>query len=345
MIDAFSFTPDRPIQNCSAPWEWLVVGPEGTTHPCCFAFSSVGSLAEESIEDIWNGEKLVRLRGAIAEGYIDPLCRRACCSYVNSTKKAFGLESYDFRCTPNETFFLTDKKDERFCFKGWFPAESWGVWSEGSEALLMIDVPPNVSSACSLKFLCRGAAHETSPRRRVLVSVNGAAAVEWIFVYPHETETSVWRTIDVPTAALRSNRRLEVKFSISEPVCPQSWGSEDGRMIGIGLSAFILEAVEDNHQSETHENWRAILVAETEDIMRTAIGLAKAGNVDAIRLCLDYLSYSTGGRGIPPLLKAPNNVLRGPTQVILQAVRDGRLTPEDAEIIFSGMLERENIVD
>jgi hypothetical protein len=196
----------------------LFVGPLGHVQPCCFASESVGNLNDESIDDIWNGPTMVRLRSSIRDGYIDRVCRNAGCKYVRDTESTFGRDAYDFRCESDTEISLCESGGTKHCFSGWSPPEHWGVWSEGEVALLLVDLPERPISDLQLDILCRGVGHEHL-RSVVHVEVNGREMDCWHFCYPDSTEQSAYRTIDIPVELMESNR-VEVRFLIERPLCP-----------------------------------------------------------------------------------------------------------------------------
>lgn len=54
--------------DCSVLWRSIMINADGTVVPCCYDFSSdliVGYFPEQTIQDIWDGEPMQRLRQAI----------------------------------------------------------------------------------------------------------------------------------------------------------------------------------------------------------------------------------------------------------------------------------------
>ncbi len=50
---------------CSIPWEGLSFQPNGDVYPCALSNSKIGNFFEDSIDDIWNGEKLTQFRAGV----------------------------------------------------------------------------------------------------------------------------------------------------------------------------------------------------------------------------------------------------------------------------------------
>lgn len=61
---------DTPsIKQCLAPWNEVVIVPDGDVIPCsCSGVYKIGNINTQSFEDIWNGEKANELRNAILAG-------------------------------------------------------------------------------------------------------------------------------------------------------------------------------------------------------------------------------------------------------------------------------------
>jgi hypothetical protein len=232
----------RPISDCHEPWEWLVIGPLGGVMPCCFTPKQVGNLNEQTIEEVWNGPDMIRLRRSILNGYIDRVCRHAGCKYVRDTEKAFGVDAYDLRCPIDEEVDLRANGRTDHLISGWSYPEYWGVWSEGETASLLLDLPERPSVDLRLEVLCRGAGHEQFPVSFIGVQVNGHHVDRWEFRYPETTDQSVWRTIGIQ-AELMVTDRIDLQFLIERPLLPALWGIEDGRLLGIGLSALRIVPV------------------------------------------------------------------------------------------------------
>jgi hypothetical protein len=227
----------RPISNCHEPWEWLLVDAAGWVQPCCWASEQLGNLHEQTIEQIWNGPDMVRLRGAIRDGYIDRICRGAGCSFVQDTVQAFGAEAFDdYRCCFDQEINLRASGRTEHCVSGWSRREEWGVWSDGHKATLLLDLEQRPTSDIRVELLCRGAGHERHPTVSIGIEVNNAPIDRWEFHYPESTERSVWRHLIVP-ADLVPTRRLAFGFVIAGPIRPSALDIPDDRLLGIGLSA------------------------------------------------------------------------------------------------------------
>jgi hypothetical protein len=235
----------RPIQDCSYPWLWLVIDSRGFARPCCHASANVGNINEQSIDEIWNGDLLIRLRGAIHDGHIDPICRHAACSFVRDTEATFGGEAYKYPCELGKKYIISDiGSGINFCSSGWSDPEYWGVWSDGEKATLDLAIATEEVTDLVLRVLCRGVGHKDHPSPEIRVEVNDQELDRWKFRYPDDTEeASVWKAATIP-ARIAGGRHLEVRFVIEQPLSPALWMAEDLRQLGIGISALVVSRAE-----------------------------------------------------------------------------------------------------
>jgi radical SAM protein with 4Fe4S-binding SPASM domain len=232
----------RPIQDCYFPWAWLNIDARGNVKPCCHATLTVGNINQQSVEEIWNGELMARLRGAIHDGYIDPICRHSACSFVQATEAAFGAHAYDTSpCLLDTEYSLANgQTGARFCSSGWADPEAWGVWSAGHKAILTLDMPPE-SSPLTLKVLCRGIGNHDHQPPDVILEVDGRPLDLWRFRYPEEVETFGWKMVAVPAREFDGSP-LKLCFRIERPLSPTLWNGGDGRQLGIAISALIVSS-------------------------------------------------------------------------------------------------------
>jgi radical SAM protein with 4Fe4S-binding SPASM domain len=63
---------------CSKPWTSFEVEHDGTVMPCCMAKTACGNVLQNSIAEIWNGERFQEFRQKMAEGRWQETCRPEC---------------------------------------------------------------------------------------------------------------------------------------------------------------------------------------------------------------------------------------------------------------------------
>src|SRR5262249_35129333 len=179
------------------------------------------------------------------------VCRNAGCWFVRETERVFGVDAYDYRCDVDTEVSLRKGGRTDHCVDGWSEPEDWGVWSEGEGATLLLDLAEKPATDLQLDVLCRAAGHERFPCSFIRVQVNGHELERWEFRYPESTEHSVWRPLHIPMDVV-GTRRLEVRFLVEKPVSPCSWGKkDDGRLLGVGLSAFKVRRATSRHHRTT----------------------------------------------------------------------------------------------
>lgn len=78
-----------PTPACSVPWETLSVTWDGEVVPCCFDYDKkypLGNLKDQSLKEIWNGEKMRALRREFMNNDVrNELCRRCTVLYPPDT--------------------------------------------------------------------------------------------------------------------------------------------------------------------------------------------------------------------------------------------------------------------
>jgi radical SAM protein with 4Fe4S-binding SPASM domain len=60
-------------RDCTDPWNYLQINSKGEVSPCC-NHPSIGSLSEDSLQDILNNQKIKDLRKELLTGDLDPFC-------------------------------------------------------------------------------------------------------------------------------------------------------------------------------------------------------------------------------------------------------------------------------
>src|SRR4051794_34084670 len=78
LMDSY-YTPGAKLDGrCLYPFLHARVSFSGKVYFCPFIRVEVGDLAEQSLEEIWNGERYVEMRRRLLEHGIFPVCRRCC---------------------------------------------------------------------------------------------------------------------------------------------------------------------------------------------------------------------------------------------------------------------------
>jgi hypothetical protein len=114
--------------------------------------------------------------------------------------------------------------------RGWSIPESWGRWSDGDEAVLILrfaDVSRGADFHLSLApFVMPG--HD----QRVEVSANGNAVARWRFTTPDAQDVS----FHIPAAYVRPDGIVSLTFSLPDASSPRSFGlSADARQLAFRL--------------------------------------------------------------------------------------------------------------
>jgi len=124
---------------------------------------------------------------------------------------------------------------------GWSGLETWGVWSDGPEAQVMLDPKPALGGTGELLLLLRATAFVSPrhPRQIVDVLVNDTRVALWTF---NHGDGHLERRVRLPAAVVKFP--LAVTFQLPNSVSPaQLGGSADRRRLGIGLATLRLVPV------------------------------------------------------------------------------------------------------
>lgn len=122
---------------------------------------------------------------------------------------------------------------------GWAATESWGVWTQGQRASLVLRLAE--AAAGDLEMAVEGRIFTTPahPRQEVEIRVNGTPVALWTAV-EGTPASPVWHA-HVPAAAVAGQQDIRIDFHIADPVSPAALGiSSDIRLLGLGVSRLTL---------------------------------------------------------------------------------------------------------
>lgn len=69
------------VCNCTYPWHWMIVTDRGEVLPCGHGSKIVGSLLQNTAEEIWNGATMQEIRASILENKVHPVCQSTDCPH------------------------------------------------------------------------------------------------------------------------------------------------------------------------------------------------------------------------------------------------------------------------
>src|SRR5262245_13777235 len=90
---------------------------------------------------------------------------------------------------------------------------------------------------------------------------------------------------------------------------------------------------------------REMLELHAEELVAKIVDLAKAGDTTALRICIDRLIPPVKAKDDPVRLPSLGGSLADSGRVILDALADERLTPEEAGSILSALGTQARIVE
>ena len=77
-MDSYYRPGSRLDGRCLYPFNWARVSFSGKVYFCPFIRVEVGDLTKQTLEEVWNGERLRRLRKKLLDAELFPVCRRCC---------------------------------------------------------------------------------------------------------------------------------------------------------------------------------------------------------------------------------------------------------------------------
>ncbi|GEM_PF-2628735 len=81
--------------RCELPWQVQRVHYGGEIYACCWGTSPIGHLADQSSQDVWNGETMTTMRSDLLQGRIPKQCSGAGCPYVLGKTSEAAARSAD----------------------------------------------------------------------------------------------------------------------------------------------------------------------------------------------------------------------------------------------------------
>jgi hypothetical protein len=75
------------VKDCKHPWENLQILSNGEVRVCCWANYPIGNLNTSTMDEIWNGSLLTKIRELVSKGETHSMCKNAACPYIQKYKK------------------------------------------------------------------------------------------------------------------------------------------------------------------------------------------------------------------------------------------------------------------
>lgn len=122
--------------------------------------------------------------------------------------------------------------DNEFFKSGWSINESWGRWSDGQKAKLILPMPPNEPR--TIEFNLRAFVVPSHPSQRVLITLNNYPPQEFIL---KDFDNNLI-TIKLPKN-IGDAPEMRVEFTLPDAVSPSKINSQDSdqRNLGIGIKS------------------------------------------------------------------------------------------------------------
>ena len=125
-------------------------------------------------------------------------------------------------------------ESNRFIKNGFSERESWGVWSSGAEADLVLPLP--VGGAAGLRLDVRAFVVPENPVQKIEVSVNGSKLAPIILSKFNGNQID----IRLPSSISNEEKFTQIHFKFINAISPKQLGKgADDRTLAIGLEKAV----------------------------------------------------------------------------------------------------------
>jgi len=130
---------------------------------------------------------------------------------------------------------------ENYTTTGWSGPESWGRWSVGKTAQLVLRVEAPATGTLELEADVGALLHGTRQAVNATVAVNGSPIAEWRF---SSNEPAGKRRASVPAALVRDTGAMIVEFTVADPASPASLGmAVDNRLLALSFRSLVVRTL------------------------------------------------------------------------------------------------------
>jgi hypothetical protein len=175
---------------------------------------------------------------AIEKSPIFDICEDALCHLTGKSLADFIV---DARSINSSIFFGSQGKGSVYLLSGWSVPETWGVWSEGRSAQILLPCYAREDQHLKIALRMHGLIFPQHPTQTVTVKINGIPAGTLTFDLGNKLG---WYEIDVPEHLIAKSNQVslfQIDLHVQDPARPRDLGiSEDVRDLGVGLSEIKL---------------------------------------------------------------------------------------------------------
>ena len=149
-------------------------------------------------------------------------------NYAGITQFAplFGLDQMIY-------FSDQNKNSAPFLFEGWSTPENWGIWSNGSTAIMKLPLPR--ATAKELVISMKAFVSKNHPQQQVSIFMNDMLTKKLTL----NADKYQLVELDIPRSVAEQGL-LTLRFEMNHPISPEELGiSQDKRKLGIGISSVV----------------------------------------------------------------------------------------------------------
>jgi len=151
-------------------------------------------------------------------------------------------KGFDFAYNQEKLSFAAKGNGEKFTLMGWSKPEDFGIWSDGNDVSIMLQIADKPKGNLQLTFEGHAFVVKKHPVQRVEVFVNN----HLLETVEYRSSANIVQTIEIPVAVAGENQgRLLIQFRMQNPAAPAQLGlGNDNRQLGLGLVSLQLKRVE-----------------------------------------------------------------------------------------------------
>jgi len=106
------------IPKCIVPWVYLDILPEGTVVPCCSNATELGNLKFQTLEEIWNGDKMKQFRLDMFKDDLPESCQSCTNEFDHENLKYFYNKKFESSFSEVDSITLDDGSVKEIKIKG-----------------------------------------------------------------------------------------------------------------------------------------------------------------------------------------------------------------------------------
>ncbi len=223
--------------TCLFPWKFLFVQEHSkNVYMCCYSNAMLGSVNNNSLEQIWNSNTIIKARKSLIAGKIPEICKMhgLSCPLVLKDKNKTAIESV-IAVKELTSDIVMGENDSEQCAEGWHDLEYFPPkvrWTSGKAEVLL-----RISNQRSIKVNALtyypAISHET---------MTGHLEIDDLTIGDFKIANSEWNILKFGIPAQLVDKIVKITIVIHDPWIPAKiTSSSDQRELGIAVNRIWAE--------------------------------------------------------------------------------------------------------